>query len=608
MDLLSLSIANYKSFLEMQTAAIGPGFNLFIGANNSGKTTMLEAVDLDSAKSSPHRSIWSLPNHGDQIRGQSILKMSFHTDVNELRSLVGELVMIPIPANFSDKLTPPQAGPAGAVRLIEENPSITINLELGSNLIRFSVLSAFGESEMAELPNAQVHTLFLQYTDTNSNIANGSIVITSASNMPLRFDMIFKKFFYRFAAQRRSSGESQSTGLPVLLYPDASNLAYCIGQLQLNDAHGHEILCEWVNRVFPSVQWIQAPLLENGVFQLQCLPRPKGERRDDLAVPLSQMGTGIGNVIAILYIVLAHRQPRIIAIDEPNSFLHPKALRELLQILSVEGIRHQYILTGHSADVMTAIKPTLVTMFSAIEGRTTVRQVGTAGIADLRADLSDLGIRMTDLHGRDRVLWVEGQTEEIVIPELLRYFCPTAAAGTAVLRVEHTGTFEKKKGISASEVAAIYKRLSQSSALVPPMVGILLDREGKTAAECATIERESAGTLRFLDRTMLEDYVLDADAIASILSELGENCSHQEVADILAASGSDETAATKLENIFNSVSNARHTFRKTRDTPSIVTWLLTNKPTYLQPLGMLLASIVDMQAVSPLTADRATNA
>jgi hypothetical protein len=242
---------------------------------------------------------------------------------------------------------------------------------------------------------------------------------------------------------------------------------------------------------------------------------------------------------------------------------------------------------------MTAIKPTLVTMFSALEGRTTVRQVGASDIADLRADLSDLGIRMTDLHGRDRVLWVEGQTEELVIPELLRYFCPTAAAGTAVLRVEHTGTFEKKKGISASEVAAIYKRLSQSSALVPPMVGILLDREGKTAEDCEKIEKESGGTLHFLDRTMLEDYVLDAEAIASILSDLAETCTSQEVTEILAKSESDDTAATKLENVFNSVSEARHIFRKTRDTPSIVTWLLSNKPDYLRPLGTLLSKIVD---------------
>ena len=130
---------------------------------------------------------------------------------------------------------------------------------------------------------------------------------------------------------------------------NAGNLPYCINHLHSNDAEGHRILCNWVHRIFPSVKWIQAPPIPGTqTFQLQCLPEAPEARRHDLAVPLDRMGSGIGNVIAILYVVLTARYPQVIAIDEPNSFLHPKALRELLSILAQDGKQHQYVLTAHS--------------------------------------------------------------------------------------------------------------------------------------------------------------------------------------------------------------------------------------------------------------------
>ena len=135
---------------------------------------------------------------------------------------------------------------------------------------------------------------------------------------------------------------------------------------------------------------------------------------------------------------------------------------------------------------------------------------------------------------RDRI-WVEGQTEEIVLPELLQHFCPEVSAGTAVLRVEHTGAFEKK-GLSPTEVAKIYQRLTESSALVPPMVAILLDKESRKRSECARISKESAGMIHFLQRTMLENFVLHPGAISAVWSELGEDVSVDTVSAKLSLS------------------------------------------------------------------------
>ena len=63
--------------------------------------------------------------------------------------------------------------------------------------------------------------------------------------------------------------------------------------------------------------------------------------REDLTVPLSEAGTGVGQVLSILTVVLEADHPTLILLDEPQSFLHPGAIRKLIEILK-RYPRHQY--------------------------------------------------------------------------------------------------------------------------------------------------------------------------------------------------------------------------------------------------------------------------
>lgn len=586
MLLRSIAVSNYKSFLEEQKILIGDRFNVFIGANNSGKTTALEALDLIGGKDAPHRSTWSLPNFGDKPIKGSMLGVEIVTSLAELRRQFGGTINIPIPKNYEDKyngLRPAQ----DVYQDIRNSPEVVIWFRFQDGTVTVQVTTCIGETAAVRMDEGFT-VLRLRFTD-GDELANHAQVVNVVGGIDLLTP--FKPLFYRFSAQRHPATRSSYGGTELMA--DASNLAFCISQLQANDSYGHGVLCKWVNRVFPAVHWVQAPTVGHDHWAIQCLPCSPELRRTDLAVPLQQMGTGIGNVLAILYVVLTARYPQVIAIDEPNSFLHPKALRELLQILANEGERHQYILTAHSADVLTAIEPSSITVFKADSGKTEARQVVAGDYGDLRADLSALGIRMTDLHGRDRVLWVEGQTEELVIPQLLRHFCPDSAAGTAVLRVEHTGKFDRK-GVEVKEVASSYARLT-SSALVPPMVAVLLDAERRNKAVCARLEKESGGTLRFLPVTMLENYVLDADAIAAVLAGHGEKIDKSAIEAVLSVQVCGDFAelngAKILGTVFSDLTQARYEFHKTRDVPRLVGWLLDNKPEFLSPLGEFLTKL-----------------
>lgn len=594
MKLTAISVENYKSYLEKQTISVDHGFNVFLGANNAGKTTMLEALDVDFGVNIPHRSIKNLPDYDAQPSGSTRMSISLEVNAYEMRDPQKRNLQIGIAEEWR-KLIYGFSNPTdGIIPTLMKNPRVELVYSFGGGHRSLLTTSVLGENFSGGDSNSISVVVEAEARDDGTLSYRSNTSFSGGFHGP--FANMLQRLtssFYRFSAHRRPAGRCNETSHPVVLAPDAANLAYCLNVLQSVDAHGHQILCEWINRIFPAIQWVQATPRPGNIFEIECLPLPPSARRPDLAVPLDKMGSGIGNVIAMLYIVLTARFPRVIAIDEPNSFLHPKALRELLQIFAIEGKIHQYLLTAHSADVLIAVPPSLVTLFEIRNGTTTVHQVRGNELIAIREELSELGIRMTDLHGRDRVLWVEGQTEELVLPELLRNFCPEIAPGTAALRVEHTGTFEKK-GVDPKEVAALYKRLTTSTALVPPMVAILLDRETRSKEECERLSTSSNGTLRFLNEAMLENYVLNPDAISNVLKNHGELVSPSEIQDSLTTSldSSKQVDGAKiLKSIFDHFTQARTEFKKTRDVPFMITWLLENNPKFLKPLGDFLRNL-----------------
>lgn len=592
----SLAISNYKSFLERQVFNFEPGFNLLLGSNNAGKTSALDVLDLEIGMNEPHRSNKTIPNFGGLTKVNSEFDIRFEMNYEEFRKIINQdQIYLPIVSDLSTQRSN-DILIQKVLDFINVNSKIKINLNCGNgkNIIAFESNDLIG----GLINNSQnsVFSALLQYLPNKTNPQVDIANYGGAQNAILGYYPLFKTRIYRFNAIRKP-GFTSSTQGNLILDREAINLPYCINHLQTNDSHGHKILCEWINRVFPSVRWVQAPpITGTGNFEIKCLPLLPEDRRDDLATPLARMGAGIWNVIAMLYVVLTSREPQVIVIDEPNAFLHPRALRELLAILESEGKQHQFILTAHSADVLTAVNTRSISLLDFDGITTTVKQIGLKDLHALRGGLAELGIRMTDLHAKDRVFWVEGQTEELVIPEILRWACPEVAAGTSVLRVERTGTFSTK-GMDAKEIVDIYDRLSSSSAMVPPMVCILLDGEKLSLKDRYKNTDSSNGKLRYLDRRMLENYLFHPTAIVSTLAELGEDFEAVTVHDALCrALGMEDLnndfaevdGAKILKTIFSELSDAKQEFRKTRDVPTLVSWLLENDPQHLEPLRLCI--------------------
>ncbi|MBL0000004.1 MAG: hypothetical protein IPO97_02825 [Sphingomonadales bacterium] len=126
-----------------------------------------------------------------------------------------------------------------------------------------------------------------------------------------------------FDAERLNIDASQPAQGQTL-NANAGNLPTLLHELQANPNLWDQFT-RHVQDVFPQITAVTTPPAQDGANLLTiCLWQvDTATQRDDLAIRLKEAGTGVGQVLAILFIAMT-RQGNVIAIDEPNSFLHPE--------------------------------------------------------------------------------------------------------------------------------------------------------------------------------------------------------------------------------------------------------------------------------------------
>lgn len=192
-------------------------------------------------------------------------------------------------------------------------------------------------------------------------------------------------------------------------------------------------------------------------------------------------------------------------------------------------------------------------------------------------------------------------------------YYPKLEGNMAIVAVRHTGDFEKKY---IDTTYALYEKISSSgskSVLIPPAVAFVFDREGKSEKEITDWKR-GREKIHFTEVRLYENYILDEDAIASILNtysteyEWGETYTIEEIKKWLdsnktdnkywdnkavnnadAANWKDQIHAAKLlEDLFREFTDHKVSYQKTVDSVKLTEYLLENKPEAFDSLKQLL--------------------
>ncbi len=615
MHIVDFRISNYKSFHLGPHTPLSPGFNVIIGRNNVGKTAMIEALSL-RFRNNPHRSPGTMPRLTSPVLDASRINILFEMEREEFAEIVTSFApTVYLPTNdFADPAVTWLLD--GFHAAYDEGTRISLSAQFEGETATEATITNMGITSRRQTQISAIRIDFDERHHPNQVETSTEYVVWSEETLPLRLARAVQERVYTFRAERLNVGES-GFGYDPVLRPDASNLAQALNHLQTNPARLQRFNA-LVHVIFPDVTQITVqPTPQHNLRILVWSIDPTTER-EDLAIPLSDSGTGIGQVLAMLYVVLTSEFPRIIIIDEPQSFLHPGAVRKLMEVMRREARHeHQYIVSTHSPAAVTAAAPSTLLLVRKDGAESSVELVDPGESQQTRLFLAEIGARLADVFGADNILWVEGPTEERCFPLVIQRLTGELLLGTEIIGVRATGELEGRQARAAFE---IYRRLSAGRGLLPPAVGFIFDREGRRKREQEDLIRQAGSEVHFLPRRMYENYLLNPAAIAAVANSIegfvednSPAVTVKQVKDWLdrnswrspyfdpAASEERRTqevwqeevhGAKVLTDLFNELSGARVRYEKVIYGVALTQWLLENSPPDLEDLGNFLRTVL----------------
>lgn len=598
MKIENLRITNYKGFRDSGEINFGRGFNVIVGQNNSGKTALLETLRFNATPPRPYRGLSTDTRNLDP---NSVATANFFVSGAELKAVVvrhGAGQIIPVKSEDIQ------------AQLDDLFSASSRPIQYISRMGVQSVPGAYPSHGMFKGNSGNIVTTLILSED-RQNILHSGLQSSVADQFTGLLDRIVIEHVYVFRPERLNIGTSKAEDTDVLK-PDAQNLPAVLLKLQGN-LRKFERFNDHVREIFPSIfNVVIVPTTNNNVNIRIWTVDPTSER-DDLCISLEECGTGVGQVLAILYVAMT-RTENVIAIDEPNSFLHPGAAKKLIRILK-QYDRNQYIISTHSPELISVAEPDTIHSIRWNGEESVVEEFDRASIDDMQRLLNDIGVSLSDVFGADRIVWVEGPTECACFPKISALL-DHRPVGVSFVSLRSPGDLETKS--DATAIIQIYENLTAGASLVPPTLSFNLDREDRSDSLIADIERRTQGRVRFLPRLTYENYILDADAISAVLIAEAKKYDSElrvmpdQVRSWLSEHGgkysngavwsNDFTSREWLERcqapnllkaLFNDLTDAAFIFRKTTHSVALTSWLIENKPEALSELRDYLGSLTE---------------
>lgn len=613
MQITQLRIKSYKSFYQSEDMRFSPGFNVIIGENNSGKTALLEALSLQF-ENKPHRSVKTLPYEGSRFVGSSSnIAVSFYLERDELHDLL---------VDYLPEFYIPYSGSHVEISQRKEEFLGWFNNQRQLSCVVTSgglVRAGFTDDQTESITeNSPTIKFRITRSDNEPQLIDQAGKNRSIAFLPWKLISILQKRIYAFRAERFHVGQCDF-GDSKVLNSDASNLPEVINNLQSNHA-GFDRYNQLVRLVFPTVTHVSVRAIPDKKVKIFVLTDPDREK-DFLALPLQDSGTGLGQVLAMLYIIITSTYPQTILIDEPQSFLHPGAIRRLFSIFK-QYPQHQYIVSTHSPIAVTSADPNTILLIQKEHDESKIEVIDKYQTEQLDKLLKQVGASLSDVFGADRILWVEGATEQICFPLIWTRLVRKPLLGTVILGVLHTGDFESNK--QSDRAFQIYTRLSKGQSLIPPAIGFIFDKEDRTQEAQDDLIRRSKQengpqTVFFTPRKMYENYLLNPVAIKAVLSNLKDYQVTPISAEAIESWFSEHAWDNEFFKPEKVTADRTHNnwlikvhgkkvlkaifqkfligieYREVEHGEALTKWLLENKPEELQEIAELLMATLHME-------------
>ncbi|MDR3493967.1 MAG: AAA family ATPase [Ancalomicrobiaceae bacterium] len=516
MFITGIRIASYKSFEDTGEISLQRGTNLFVGHNNSGKSALLNAIKI-IPQNVPHiDGIHTLP--GDRANTSVYIDISLTFD--DIISHAKRFLLPIVRLFYSDNITSPDGSLISlsqqqVYELYRESKDIRVCIDCNAQPKRLRADVRVGDY-LLHLDSITKNQIVLSKEGTDYVIS--SVPLGSYSETVGLFYDIFNLSTFYFQPERLNIGVCPAQYV-TSLDSDARNLPAFLDTLNSTRRDYFEKLVRHMREVIPTVGNISTRAYPPNPVAREVLVWPTQTMNNaEFAFPLTSCGTGVAQALAILSVISTSPASTIL-VDEMNNFLHPASIKALLRIMQMNYGYHQYIISGHSPDVIASSNPNTIHLIQKAEYISSISNLVVADFLSYSTLAAHLGVSISDALVANCIVWVEGPTEQVCLPYLAAAFGVELPNGVAFIPVINTGDLTGKSKRQAIDIAIqLYERMVKYSLASEKATAFGFDSEGLSTTVKEDLARRSKGRILFLPRRNIECYMLDAQAIADYIS------------------------------------------------------------------------------------------
>jgi predicted ATPase len=545
MRLHRISIKNLRSVEDVTLDGLGQ-FNVLLGHNNAGKSTIMEALAAVATaltgRSFPTRvgeQSWRSAVTNRDISRKVGIELTGAPHPDEREQFIGGL---------GDTLTQSRANELRKCPFASE-VSISLVLDPSQDMPLFSLKEARIRGESLEndqwplvaapVPNAgdpsnYVHLQHFSYSlreEPDRRIDSswfgmqrngvGGIGTQLDPAVLAKYDqndasgawpiLLLRRYFegsYFFDSFRRSAKVLEVRPEDRLTV-DGANLAQVLNTARTNDEDRFEWIQAFVDGALPDIGRLKAPTIRNQPYTMTTVELQPPS--DGNSVPLHSMGSGVEQLLFAAAVLSEPWLKGLVALEEPESHLHPSAQRSLIEQLHLS--QAQVLVSTHSPIFVDQSQQKSVFRVALANGKTITEFAGEPG--QLGTALASIGVRNSDVLLADAVLFVEDDRDyEVLTTWASVVGTPLRQPGFAVIPTRGAAYAGRNAPMRSQVLAGI----SRETKIIPHL--FVIDHDERNDLEITTL-REKIGDahLHVLQRRELENYLLVPKAIRAAMRE-----------------------------------------------------------------------------------------
>lgn len=526
MKIHSIQISNYKGIKDSDEIIFQPNISILCGRNNCGKTSVLDFIS-DSINDCLFRQVNREEEHlifkniykYEKEKPQEIrFEIVFLIDVDD--SKYRELINSDLISLNNKIITTKTISPHHNNSLL----SYTARLKTSSFIIKYQgkffknigtqvnrynyvtnniTLNSLNQCYQIDIDRERNQVI---YSDEFNEITNFPINMESYTsfNIP-SLKPFMQNNVYILQAHRVSNTEEWVDVVESSkINSDFSNYKETLFTIKLNEPAKFHKIEEELRSIFPEISNINIKIKDKqiNVFLYN--------KKNDCDVSINNMGTGVEQLLGLITAIVSVETKSIFLIDEPHVFLHPYAERGFMNLLS-KYPQHQYILATHSSIMINSVSNDAICLLEK-DSDDHLHYKGN----ELKDVIKALELKPGDLWLSNAIIWVDGETEEAVLPMLLETICPEIHSSYIIKKVFATSDFNKG---DAKKTFNLYKHTQALFTEFDIKYLFIFDSDETNKKTRDEIERVFKDKLLFLKKREIENYFLDEALILEVLEE-----------------------------------------------------------------------------------------